>query len=312
MEIRSYKPGDEQAQAEVYNRAAATLPGFKPTTAEEIGRRYRAIDPDPGAKLYAVEAGQIVGYALLNLNGRVSYPWCLPGAEAVREPLLQGVFEELKRRGISEAWAAYRADWKEAQNFLQSQGFEIRREMVNYVAEVDQLPDRPIPEGRSIIPWVRLERPGALSCFGNLFSTEDADAFPHFYLNNPFIDPTNLYALIENRDRQPVGVGLTILNRAFADPTKIDATMPCFRLGAFGTERQRHKRVNGLVSCGFAPEDEPTGATLLAEAARRLHAAGLTHAAAQAPSDQPALIAFYDRYFQRQAAFPILARRLGA
>ena len=84
--------------------------------------------------------------------------------------------------------------------------------------------------------------------------------------------------------------------------------MPCFRLGAFGTELQRHKRVNGLFACVFA--SEPAAESLLAEAVRRLETSGLTHLAAQAPSDQPALVAFYDRYLRRQGSFPILRHDL--
>jgi hypothetical protein len=85
--------------------------------------------------------------------------------------------------------------------------------------------------------------------------------------------------------------------------------MPCFRLGAFGTERERHKRVNGLFSCAFADESE--GELLLsAPDWRRARKAGLAHVAAQAPSDAIALCAFYDRIFQRQGAFPILSRIL--
>jgi hypothetical protein len=99
-----------------------------------------------------------------------------------------------------------------------------------------------------------------------------------------------------------------VCNSGYADPTKIDAAMPCFRLGAFGTEAQRHKRVNGLYSGVFA--SEAAGVALLGEAVRRLQSTGLSHVAAQAPSDQPHLVAFYDRHFQRQGAFPILTRAL--
>ncbi len=100
---------------------------------------------------------------------------------------------------------------------------------------------------------------------------------------------------------------MLVVDLAFADPTKIDAAMPCFRLGAFGTERERHKRVNGLFSCVFADESEAdsllTAALSLAAGPMRL-----THLAAQAPSDAVALCAWYDRTFQRQGAFPIMAR----
>src|SRR5205807_8627485 len=130
-----------------------------------------------------------------------------------------------------------------------------------------------------------------------------------FYWDHPQYDfPENCFALEDNGSGEILGVYLLVVSDRFADPTKIDAAMPCFRLGALGTERQRHKRVNGLFSCAFVSPRE--GETLLAEAARRLEEAGLTHIAAQAPSDRPALVAFYDRFFERQGSFPILARRL--
>ncbi len=312
MKIRTYKPGDELAQAEIYNRAAEGLPGFKPTSVEEIERRYRAIDPDPGAKFYALnDDGDVVGYALLNLNGRISVPWCLPGAESVREPLLEAVLDELRRRGISEAWAAYRADWEPSLEFLREQGFETTRQIINYIAEVGNLPDQEVPEGCSIIRLSQVDLPSSIGTGANPITPEEAAEFRRFYLENPFIEPSNLFALIETREGRTLGAGLAIINRAFADPNRIDPAMPCYRLGAFGTERQRHKRVNGLVSCSFANDDEANGEILLAEASRRLQAAGLSHAAAQGSSDNPHLIAFYDRYFEKQGGFPILSRRLG-
>ena len=104
-------------------------------------------------------------------------------------------------------------------------------------------------------------------------------------------------------------VSLLVVDNRFADPTQIDPSMPCFRLGAFGTERQRHKRVNGLFSCVFVDEDD--GALLLAASLASVRdKSNLTHLAAQAPSDAPILCAWYDRFFQRQGSFPILSRRL--
>ncbi|MDR3636949.1 MAG: hypothetical protein P4L84_24295 [Isosphaeraceae bacterium] len=84
----------------------------------------------------------------------------------------------------------------------------------------------------------------------------------------------------------------------------------CFRLGAMGTESERHKRVNGMFSVVF--RDEADGATLLAEVVRRFERDGLTHVAAQSRSDATSLTAFDDRYFERQGSFPIYARRLDA
>jgi hypothetical protein len=129
-----------------------------------------------------------------------------------------------------------------------------------------------------------------------------------FRWENPYFSAHALFALRDARDGRLLGVALTIVNAAFADPTKVDAAMPCFRLGAFGTEFERHKRINGMFACVFA--DESVGELLLSEAGRRLSRSGLTHLAAQAPSDAPSLCTFYDRFFDRQGAFPILRRLL--
>src|SRR5512135_273697 len=66
MLIRSYQPGDEGAQARIYNTVADALPGFKPASPDEVARRSRTSVPDPASTLYAVEGGEVVGYAVLN------------------------------------------------------------------------------------------------------------------------------------------------------------------------------------------------------------------------------------------------------
>ena len=71
MPIRSYQTGDEHAQSEIYNAVAGSLPGFKPSTAAEIARRYQGDDPDPKSRYFAVENGEVVGYAVFGPNGRV-------------------------------------------------------------------------------------------------------------------------------------------------------------------------------------------------------------------------------------------------
>jgi hypothetical protein len=148
--------------------------------------------------------------------------------------------------------------------------------------------------------------PEALALGRGIFE-EDEDLLTRFFLNNAYFDPSALYVLRDG-SRRTLGLGLAIINPAYADPNKIDAAMPCFRLGAMGTEGERHKRVNGMFACVFSGPE--AGEVLLGEAVRRFEQAGLQHAAAQAASDQPALVSFYDRSFQRQGSFPILARRL--
>jgi hypothetical protein len=311
MPIRRDQPGDELAQARIYNQAAGSLPGFKPATAEEIARRYRAVDRDPASRYYAVEDGEVVGYAVFGSNGRLSYPWCLPGAESWREPLLETVLTAMRQRGLPEAWAAYRADWKPVLEFLRQHGFVEKRQMVNYVADVSRLPDRgPLPGNRVIEPIKPGELAWLTSWVPELFPDSDPQSIAMFYESNPSYDfSESVFVLKDAASGEVRGVGLLVVDGRFANPTQIDAAMPCFRLGAFGTEHERHKRVNGLFSAVFT--DEAEGELLLsALVAARARRSGLTHLAAQAPSDAPALCRWYDRFFQRQGSFPILSRTL--
>jgi len=309
MIIRHYRPGDEDAQAQIYNDATVGLPGFKPASAEEVARRYRGADPDPASKFYAERDGVVAGYAVFNPNGRISYPWCRADARDLRLPLLDAVLAGLSERGVREAWAAYRADWPVVRDFLVAHGFTLKREMINYVAAIADLPRDAAPSEQRIVP-IAADELSALPMLGPEIYPGDtgAEALARFYWENPYFRHDSLFALRDAADGAFLSMTLAIADASYADPTKIDASMPCFRLGALGTESERHKRVNGMFSVVF--RDEAAGATLLAEAVRRFEAEGLTHIAAQAPSDAPRLVAFYDRYFRRQGAFPIYARRL--
>jgi hypothetical protein len=311
MMIRHYQPGDEVAQAHIYNTSAGALPGFKPASAAEIARRYAASDPDPAAKFYAERGGAVVGYAVFNPNGRISYPWCLPGAEDARDPLFAAALAGLSARGAAEAWAAYRGDWAMAGDFLRERGFGLKRTVINFVAPLSDLPRDVPPAGRVIR---LLERPdlGVLPALAPEVFPGDAapESLLRFYSDNPYFGPASLLALRRAEDGAYLAAMVAIANASYADPTRIDPAMPCFRLGALGTENERHKRINGMVSVAF--RDESDGRMLLAEAVRRFAAAGLTHVAAQAFSDAPRLVAFYDRCFQRQGSFPVYARPLGA
>ncbi len=305
MHIRHYQPGDEQAQAELFNQATRSLPGHKPATAEDIAKRYRSPGADPTMRFYAIENGEMVGYIVFNPNGRISCPWCSPEGLAARLPLLDAAVGAMKERGMREAWACYRADWTEPLRFLKEHGFEQKREMVNYVAELSQLP--PLSASRAFVlgPFDRDAVRHLPLLASSLFEPGDAAALETFLLQNDYFRPDAGF-VVKDASGETRGAALAIVDSRFADPTKLDPAMPCFRLGTFGTEGERHKRVNGLFSCVF--ESEAAGEALLAEAVRKFQSANLFHAAAQAPSDQPRLIAFYDRFFQRQGAFPILAR----
>jgi hypothetical protein len=311
MTIRSYQTGDEHAQARIYNTAAAVLPSFKPSTPEEIARRYKPDDPDSTTRYYATENGEVVGYSAFGSNGRVSYPWCLPGAESHQEPLLETMLAAMKERGLPEAWAAYRGDWVAVLNFLRARGFHDKRTMINYVADVSRLAgsDR-LPANRLIEPLKQEDLPRLIALGLGVFQDVNNQELERFYWSNSFYRfAESLCALKKADSHQIAGVFLLVVDDRFADPTKIDAAMPCFRLGAFGTERERHKRVTGLFSCVFT--DPADGDLMLSAAVGSLaRHSQLTHIAAQAPSDAVSLCGWYDRFFERQGSFPILSRQL--
>jgi hypothetical protein len=313
MLIRSYQPGDEHAQARIYNAAAGSLSGFKPASTEEISRRYSAGGSDPEARYYAVKNGKVVGYAVFDSNGRVSYPWCLPEARELQEPLLETVLDQMQRRGLPEAWTAYRADWSNVIDFLRQHNFTEKRLMINYITEISRLPAREqLASSRTIEPLKHDDLSRLIALAPAIFCGSDVQALEQYFWRNAFYTfPGSLFGLREASSGELLGAYLLVADQRFADPTKLDAAMPCFRLGTFGTERERHKRVNGLFSCVFAGESE--GELLLSKPAlSQAGGTGLTHLAAQAPSDAPAICALYDVFFERQGSFPILAQPLNS
>jgi hypothetical protein len=88
--------------------------------------------------------------------------------------------------------------------------------------------------------------------------------------------------------------------------------MPCFRLGAFGTEGMQWKRINGLFSFLAAPGKDvnPLGLELLSHAIPRLYETELETLAAQVPSDAPHLLRFYEQLFRKQGSFPVFEQAL--
>ncbi|WP_406700413.1 hypothetical protein V5E97_16525 [Singulisphaera sp. Ch08] len=308
MVIRQYQPGDEEAQARIYNDVAGRLPNFKPATAAEIARRHQVSGSLATSTFYAVEAGEIVGYAVFDLNGRISYPWCLPGHESAQRPLLETVLGAMKGLGLPTAWAAYRADWTGVLDDLHELDFRESRQMINYVTELSSIPHESLPAGFSFATPRRDELEPLLRRLGDPDFVENRESLDRFYWENPYFSSESLFVARRETDSQIVGIALIVQRDGFADPTKLDSAMPCFRLGAFGGERERHKRVNGMFSClADSPE---VRSILLAEAARRLEKTGLGYIATQASSDQTDLVNFYDRMFRRQGSFPILSQSL--
>jgi hypothetical protein len=304
--------GDEAAQVGIYNEAAAALPRFKPATLDEVRRRCHAADFDPATRLYAVADGRPVAYATFQVNGRVSYPWCRKGREALAEPLLEQVLLAMKQRGLTTAWAAYRADWVSPRDFFLAHGFQQTREVVNYVMDLAEMPTPAARPASAIVPATPDDVPGVLALAPNVFRVRTAAELERHLFHNPYFSADSVFVLRGRSTNAPVAVGVLIANPAYANPKQLDAAMPCFRLGSFGTEGLTTKRVNGLVSF-LAADNRDFGQLaldLLGYAAFRLQDTDVETMAAQVWSDVPHLLRFYKQYFRRQGSFPVFERTL--
>jgi hypothetical protein len=312
VKIRNFQPGDEALQVGIYNEAAADLPKFKPATAEEVIRRTRARDFDPGTRFCAETEGKPVGYATFSANGRVSYPWCCKGQESAAEPLFQSVLAAMAGRGMKKAFAAYRADWPAPREFFLSHGFQLAREMINFILDPADMPTRPGRRGNPLTPLRREDVPDILAMAPHVLRVSTAAELERHLFNNPYFNAEDLFVLRNRGDDKPTAVGILIAKLTYADPSQIDASMPCFRLGAFGSEGMTTKRVNGLFS--FLTQDNrdasPLGLDLMGHASFTFEESGGGSLAGQVPSDAPHLLRFYHSYFRRQGSFPVFERTL--
>ena len=152
--------------------------------------------------------------------------------------------------------------------------------------------------------------PAVLALAPKAFRVRDAGELERRLLHNPYFPPESAQVLRSRTDGAPVGLSILVENTAYANPREIDAFMPCFRLGAVGTEDMQTKRVNGLFSFAAAEGRDLNviGLDLLGHAALRLQDADVATLAAQASTDAPHLLRFYQQYFRRQGSFPIFER----
>jgi hypothetical protein len=312
MEIRNYQPGDESVQAAIYNAAAGSLPKFKPASEGEVGRRTKASDFDPRTRFYAVAGGEVVGYAMFHANGRVSYPWCRPGQESAAEPLFAEVEKAMKARKMPLAFAAYRGDWTPPREFFLRHGFRLAREMMNFVVDQVELPTRTGKLSNPLSPLTRQDIPAIFALAPEVLRVASPQALEKQLFENPYFKPDSVYVLRSRANNVPLAAGIVIENPGYADPKQVDAAMPCFRLGAFGTEGMQTKRINGLFSflCGSDRDVNPLALDLMHHATVRLEESEAESLAAQVPSDAPHLLQFYQRYFRRQASFPVYEKAL--
>jgi hypothetical protein len=311
MEIRTFRPGDDASQVSIYNEAAADLPKFKAATLDEVRRRARAAEYDPSTRFVAVVDGRPVAYAGFHTNGRVSYPWSRKGHDAAAQTLFERVLRAMKERGLARAFAAYRADWPVQQEFFQKNGFQTRREMVNFTLDLVDMPTPMARPSSTVGPATPDDIPAILEFGANILLVHDRAALEMYLFHNPYFPADSVFVL-RNRAGAPLAAGLLVANPQYANSLQVDAAMPCFRLGAFGTEVMQTKRINGLFSF-LAPDGRdvnPMALDLLGYAAYKLRDSDVDTFGAQVPSDAGHLLRFYKQYFQRQASFPILDRPL--
>jgi hypothetical protein len=310
--IRAYGPGDDAAQVSIYNEAAAALPKFKPATLDEVRRRGRDPRCDAAAHFVAVADGRPVGYATFQTNGRVSFPWCRPGHEHLAEPLLERVLAAMRERGLRGAFAAYRADWPGPLEFFRRHGFCHRRDMVGFALELAQMPTPMARPNITVCPLRSADLPAVLELGRGVLRVESAEELGRHLLDNPYFPGDSVFTLRGRGEGDPIAVGILVADPSYTPPDQTDACMPCFRLGAFGTEGLTTKRINGLFSLLAADgrDVHPVGLDLMGYAAFRLRETEVETLGAQVPSDAPHLLRFYTHYFRQQGSFPVLQRDL--
>jgi hypothetical protein len=308
--IRTYRPGDELAQVSIYNEVGAELPKFKPASIDELRRRFRSPEFDASTRFLALEGNLPVAYAGFHKNGRVSYPWCRKGHEQHAEPLLLAVLEAMKKRGIRRAFAAYRGDWNAQLTFFTKYGFSKTREMVNFMLGMAEMPTPAARRHSAFSQVTPADVPAILELsHGALRSATAAELQVHLF-QNPHFAPKSLFGM-RAEDGALTALGILIYAPGYADPMQVDSAMPCFRLGAFGTEGMQVKRINGLFSFLASPADAGRiGVDFLSHAANLLRDTPIDTFAAQVSSDMPHLLRFYEHHFRKQASFPILEREL--
>lgn len=311
MNIRIFRQGDEAAQVRIYNTVAQPLPSFKSAEEEDVRQRTASADAHPDLHLVAESGSEVVGYLTAYRNGRIGYPWCLPGHETAADPLLKAGIDALKRLGVRSAFAAYRADWPQQRDFFLGHGFRHARDMMNFVLDVEDMPTR-LARPNSALFVRREDVPEILQLVPHALRVRTAEELERHLFDNPHFPADSVFALRGRRTGGMLAVAILVYNPTYANVRLLDAGQPCFRLGAFGTEGMQVKKVNALFS--FLARDNadfmPSAMSVLEYAALRLERTDTPTLAAQVPSDVPHLVQFYQQQFTFQASFPVFELNL--
>ena len=207
--------------------------------------------------MYAEEQGNVVGYCTFHQSGRVGYPWCLPGNEDAAEPLFAQTLQTMKQRGIRKAFSAYRQDWPTINEFFQKHGFRPWPATWSISCWRSRTCRRRPPGLSSrVTPATVARHSGIFALDPPVFRVAVAEALKEALWNNPYFPADSFFVLRNRADGTPQAAGHFHHQREYADPRAVDAAMPCFRLGAFGTEGMTTKRVKGTVQLRGASGQE--------------------------------------------------------
>ncbi len=185
--------------------------------------------------------------------------------------------------------------------------------MVNYLLKFENMPTPSSKLGNTVTAATDDDFEGIFALDPSVFRVPDAKSLRDALWYNPYIDRQSVFVLRNRGDGTPIAAGVFIIDPTYADPSVIDADMPCFRLGAFGTEGMTAKRVKGLFSFVAKPERNlfSIGMDMLGHAANLLRDEDeILCYTAQVASDAGALHSFYQRVFEKQGAFPVYERTL--
>ena len=251
MTIRTFQPGDDVAQVSHLQRGGRRAAEFQarhagraapPAARPGLRRRPRGSTPWPTAGRSATPR--------FAANGRVSFPWCRKGHEAVAEPLL-------RRRPRGDARARPTARLRRLPRRLAGPARSSRptasrqtREMVNFVIDIVEMPTPAARRAANITPVTAGRRARHPPPRGRRPARRRPPRRSKQHLfRNPYFSAASLFAL---RSRSGDDAGRRrrwSSSRGLRQPRPgRRAPCPASASGRSAPRGMTHKRINGLFS----------------------------------------------------------------
>jgi hypothetical protein len=184
--------------------------------------------------------------------------------------------------------------------------------MVNFWLDPTDMPTPAARRTFPIRPAQPQDTPAIFQLAPQALRAKTAGELEQHLFHNPYFPAEAVFVARAKTGSAMLAAGVLVSAPGYADVRQVDAGMPCFRLGAFGTEGMQTKRINGLFSFVAKEDNEvnQVGLDLLSHAAFRMQYTDVPAFAAQVPSDVPHLLRFYQHHFRRQGSFPVYERAL--